>query len=1433
MTQDLFDTYLEERDLLLGNEPLKTVVKDGQRTLEVDPDPTPEFDAFADLLMPIKLIKDADDKLMEFGNKFLGGVPETFRSGLIKGGITNPLKLFVGEDSDIAKTIDKLTDVEAKTALQTFSKETAKFFGSYLGLGKILRAGKVGEILKKGGRYMPEFLSSFGSVITAYEGKDENLADMVVSLGVPEDAPLVRDLIYDENRSEFANRFNNAIADLPFEGIGITLGHYLSKYFAKRKGEKVNTNDLKKMENVIQKQASNLLDKQTMGSMLNPDGELAKGINFISTQDAVINYVQSPRLFSREKLVKVLDNDFIAKDMSVEKLKNEPGVDFRNNTIRTFRVVTVNDNTPYKREKFASVSIKPAGIEELARGDTILLQYDIPLDTNHILGHLKTIGKYTKGTQKRLQEYNQPEIDRLRARLGGTETDARLKNTKKISERLLRKEGEIIARVDDLKPVIVKPFKLRNTRELKLNNNKSPDPIEDKLMHENDKTIEEYFKMTRPDPKDPFKNSNQNALRDEDVIDIINGKINKPEDMRANVTIAPRDHASNRIILEDGTLLEGLEETQIYENAMKQQYIDYYKNLFRPQEFRNVDANNFYLRSEAALNKMTAKKAKKGHFYKQFKRLNVKDDELLWLGLDNMKENQELVTKDYLRSRIRANMMDFSYLASTKNKSSVYDPEEIIDGPPVATYRISDFSDLKTEGARNHSNPDFKATYDEVRGDLDGTADHDFVENYAREQADEAITGLGINDSSYRGANNIAAVEALEGEMYDEALLVIRNNEQVFPEFEKTLREEIIAYLKPRFDNLINQGLTGREFSSQKLDTLPAKIAFKNEFKNEPFMMEYINEHLANMGPIKLPKSIESLQKGMAGENNYAATDELFIQDLAMYIQSNYADMRNRYAEKFAGNVIRNKIAIQEYFPKTKAIIDDNTPDIEMYTYEEEFYGEDVEIMIVGARDKWVAFRNNDQVGIDSIGNENGIWPSKEEALIQLNRNEQNYIQEVDIDGETFTEFTNYQRESVRDDAKANYKEHTLNLDRFRGLDTYMDLMGAPVFDIEGQHFNHRGLGAEDQVVHFRTEDRFDEQGKKYLYPFEIQSDWGQKYRDYYVPGKPTELIPMFDSPRTKELVPIVKENRKILNKLVKLTKSLIPNELQQNVMLYDIRQTGRLSAEAKTRQQAAIETVERYMPMELYKDLKNLNALVGQVRHDVYTRNTKESSDGVFFNKFKKNQAEIRQLVKKIVTRDINMPGVGGVKLIDNPDFKKILDPGFESMAKDLLELKQMYVENENGQMRGPFIDESSKWTRLAIKKLLTLAYQGDYDGIIFRPGWIAAEFANVPKQHYEKTIPDTAKDILKNIGFENNFISRHSREAPSFFTEFFSSDAGVHADITGLQTSNVPKEYAAGRRDTIKMTPELKNFIKKGLSMFSVGGLAITNQEGSDESN
>ena len=81
-----------------------------------------------------------------------------------------------------------------------------------------------------------------------------------------------------------------------------------------------------------------------------------------------------------------------------------------------------------------------------------------------------------------------------------------------------------------------------------------------------------------------------------------------------------------------------------------------------------------------------------------------------------------------------------------------------------------------------------------------------------------------------------------------------------------------------------------------------------------------------------------------------------------MYIQSNYADMLDRYAEKFIRNVVRNRLAIQEYFPKTKKIIDDNTPDIEMYTYEREFYDENVEIMIVGAQDKWVAFRNNDLI---------------------------------------------------------------------------------------------------------------------------------------------------------------------------------------------------------------------------------------------------------------------------------------------------------------------------------------------------------------------------------------------------------------------------------------------------------------------------------------
>lgn len=127
MTQDLFDTYLEERDLLLGNEPLKTVVKDGQRTLEVDPDPTPEFDAFADLLMPIKLIKDADDKLMEFGNKFLGGVPETFRSGLIKGGITNPLKLLWVKIAILLKLLTNLLMSKLKLHYKHLVKKQQNF----------------------------------------------------------------------------------------------------------------------------------------------------------------------------------------------------------------------------------------------------------------------------------------------------------------------------------------------------------------------------------------------------------------------------------------------------------------------------------------------------------------------------------------------------------------------------------------------------------------------------------------------------------------------------------------------------------------------------------------------------------------------------------------------------------------------------------------------------------------------------------------------------------------------------------------------------------------------------------------------------------------------------------------------------------------------------------------------------------------------------------------------------------------------------------------------------------------------------------------------------------------------------------------------------------------------------------------------------------
>ena len=203
-------------------------------------------------------------------------------------------------------------------------------------------------------------------------------------------------------------------------------------------------------------------------------------------------------------------------------------------------------------------------------------------------------------------------------------------------------------------------------------------------------------------------------------------------------------------------------------------------------------------------------------------------------------------------------------------------------------------------------------------------------------------------------------------------------------------------------------------------------------------------------------------------------------------------------------------------------------------------------------------------------------------------------------------------------------------------------------------------------------------------------------------------------------------------------------------------------------------------------------------------------------------------------------MPNYAGKPMKDIGIYKAIANMKLSPEAsKKFTEIQLRYANNKNGYYDGPFINDTSKFTKLAIKKLLTLAHNGNYDGIIFRPGYLAKEIAGAPHSFYSKVIPDVANKVLADLGESQKVSSIKMSE--EFETDIVHANnifennnrTGKYRDVGDFLKKE--REYFdrdLGYRSVIQMTPSLKAKIQKGLSLFSVGGLAITSAEGDNES-
>ena len=150
-----------------------------------------------------------------------------------------------------------------------------------------------------------------------------------------------------------------------------------------------------------------------------------------------------------------------------------------------------------------------------------------------------------------------------------------------------------------------------------------------------------------------------------------------------------------------------------------------------------------------------------------------------------------------------------------------------------------------------------------------------------------------------------------------------------------------------------------------------------------------------------------------------------------------------------------------------------------------------------------------------------------------------------------------------------------------------------------------------------------------------------------------------------------------------------------------------------------------------------------------------------------------------------------------------------------------------------------------MGIKRLLQIATEGGYDKIAISPGDVQADrWLNEDLTHYyDNVIPSVAKDVVgeKNIGKtkikiggeKTYFVRQIDDDLYQAMIETTEDMGGedfgemIGAPIESFRTAESAQNYVDKKNSgylqdtiTIDVTPEIKDRVSKGLSLFTVGG-------------
>ena len=271
--QDIFDVFLEERAMKKSGAELLPTFENGFITMRektlLDTFDQQVQKGVQQLFSKLTLNEETKEDL-----RITGKVVEGVAKGLFAGGVVNPLALIVDENSKFMQDARQAVEFNPEFGFADMGYEASKFFGSFLGLGKLMAVGKVGRQLSKLGTFGKEAARSVVSDFTAFEGSDENLIDGIMALGVdPNDYPLVEALVTDPDDSDLEGRLKNVLANLPLEALVPTVAVLVKAYKNRASPEIIS-----QAQDNLKKKSNELLDKFSVGAAMNPEGDLAKSI---------------------------------------------------------------------------------------------------------------------------------------------------------------------------------------------------------------------------------------------------------------------------------------------------------------------------------------------------------------------------------------------------------------------------------------------------------------------------------------------------------------------------------------------------------------------------------------------------------------------------------------------------------------------------------------------------------------------------------------------------------------------------------------------------------------------------------------------------------------------------------------------------------------------------------------------------------------------------------------------------------------------------------------------------------------------------------------------------------------------------------------------------------------------------------------------------